>query len=298
MGSCHCRPPPAGGKDQAVRRRSQKTGARGQRAEVGGIRTGTGSYRLQRWDRRNWATIGVLLMLLVLGTGASAADQPDYTRTFVEASKAYDDNRLPEAIQGWESLLQSGQVLPPVLFNLGNAYYRNGNLGEAIRAYRHAQTLAPRDPDIRANLGFAAQTAGISLPERNPLVARLLEFSRAEWGGFATACYGLLFIALAIWITVPRLRFVVRPLSGALVLLLLIALAGLWAYHDLRATPECVVMSGEQKVLSSPLESATPILAIPEGAIVRQVDRHGHWAEIQYESTRGWLPAGAVEPVL
>jgi len=240
----------------------------------------------------------MFVMLLAPGTGALDADKPDCTRAFVEASRAYDENRLPEAIAGWKKLLDEGQVLPEVLFNLGNATYRNGNLGKAILAYRHAQTLAPRDPDIRANLGFAAQTAGVPLPARNPVMARLLDISQMEWMGFASVCFWALFVVLAIWIVAPRFGFVVRPLAGAFALLLLIALAGLWAHHELRATPECVVMSGDQKVLSSPLESATPILAIPEGAIIRQLDRHGPWVEIQVESTRGWLPATAISPVL
>jgi len=236
--------------------------------------------------------------ILLLSATATFATEPDYTRTFVEASKAYDGNHLPEAIAGWESLVKEGQMLPPVLFNLGNAYYRNGNLGKAILAYRHAQTLAPRDPDIRANLGFAAQTAGITLPARNPLMTKLLEVSQSEWTGFASAGYWILFGVLAAWIAFPRFGFILRPLAGGMTLLLLLGLAGLWAQHGLRTTPECVVMSEGQKVLSSPLEAATPILAIPEGAIVRQLGRHGAWVEVQYESTSGWLPARAVQAVL
>jgi len=303
--------------------RSQETETRGQRSEirtprskVGGIKTGTGSYRLQRGKRRSqetedrgqesgvrsqnrsWATILVFLILLALGTGASAADKPDYTREFVEASTAYDENRLPEAIQGWNRLLEEGQDLPAVLFNLGNAYYRNGDLGEAILAYRHAQTLAPRDPDIRANLGFAAQTAGITLPERNPLMGKLLEVSQSEWVRMTILCYWILFGLLGLWIVRPRFSFALRPLASGITLLLLIALAGLWAQHSLRATPEGVVMREGQKVLSSPLDSATPILAIPEGAIVRQMDQHGSWVEVEYEDTSGWLPASAITSVL
>jgi len=259
-------------------------------------------FRVQKPEsgiqNRRWARLLLFLILLALGTGALGADKPDYTRAFVEASRAYDENQLPEAIAGWKKLLDEGQVLPEVLFNLGNATYRNGNIGEAILAYRHAQTLAPRDPDIRANLGFAAQTAGVSLPTRNPLMARLLDLSQKEWMGFASVCFWALFVVLAVWIVAPRFGFVVRPLAGAFLLLLLITLAGLWAHHELRATPECVVMSGDQKVLSSPLESATPILAIPEGAIVRQLDPHGAWVEVEFESTRGWLSSDMVKPVL
>jgi len=253
----------------------------------------------QRRSQKTGVLWSLLLATLLLGAALStSATEPDYTRTFVEASKDYDENRLPEAIQGWSRLVEEGQNLPAVLFNLGNAYYRNGDLGEAILAYRHAQTLAPRDPDIRANLGFAAQTAGISLPERNLLMSKLLEVSKTEWTGMAILCYWLLFMALGLWIVRPRFSFVLRPLAGGITVLLLIALAGLWAQHSLRATPEGVVMSEGQKVLSSPLESATPILAIPEGAIVRQVDQHGAWIEVEYEGTSGWLPSAAVSSVL
>ena len=195
-------------------------------------------------------------------------------------------------------MADEGQALPEVLFNLGNAYYRNGELGEAIRAYRHAQTLAPRDPDIRANLGFAAQTAGAELPARPALAGLLLEASRVEWRRLATAAYWLLAVTLAVWILWPRARFAARPAAAAMAILLALALAGLWVHRGLRQTPECVVMIPNQKVFSGPLETSTPLLAIPEGAIVRQLDQRGGWREIQYESTRGWLPAAAAAPVL
>lgn len=256
--------------------------------------------RSQKSEVRSPKGIIRFLAVWLLATAAAAAPEgvARYERTFVEAAKAYDENRLPDAIAGWESLVREGQVLPEVLFNLGNAYYRNGNLGPAIRAYRHAQTLAPRDPDIHANLGFAAQTAGIALPARNPVVGLLLDASQADWRIAASAFFWLLFLALAAWILWPRYRFASRPavlLAGAF---LLVALAGLWAHRDLRQLPECVVMGGGHKVRSGPLESSTPLLAIPEGAIVRQLDRRGPWIEIQFESTRGWLPASATQAVL
>jgi hypothetical protein len=239
----------------------------------------------------------LMLALLAQPVFAAPPEEARFEREFADAVRAYDENRLPAAISGWESLVNQGQTLPEVLFNLGNAYYRNGNIGQAIRAYRHAQTLAPRDPDIRANLGFAAQTAGISLPVRPPLAALLLDASRKEWLVFGSVCFWLLSLALAAWILWPRFRFATRPLAAMLTVLLLVAFAGLWTHRDLRQTPECVVMTGGQKVLSGPLETATPILAIPEGAIIRQLDRRGPWIEIQFEATRGWLPAIAATPV-
>ncbi len=270
---------PEGRKGQAMRRRIQDSEFRIQNGKIG-IRP----------------FIILCFSFFVLVGEALAA--PDPTRTFAEAARAYDENRLPDAIEGWESLLKDGQHLPEVLFNLGNSAYRNGNIGKAIRAYRHAQTLAPRDPDIRANLGFAAQSAGITLPVRKPLSALLLDASRTEWLVLGSSCFWLLSLSLAAWILFPRFRFVTRPTAAAFFLLLLVALAGWWAHYDLRTIPECVVMIGNQKVLSGPLETATPILAIPEGSIVRKLDSRGTWVEIQDEGTRGWLPATALAPVL
>jgi hypothetical protein len=228
---------------------------------------------------------------------ASSEDEMRFERVFADAARAYDTNRLPDAITGWKSLVDEGQALPEVLFNLGNAYYRNGNLGEAIRAYRQAQRLAPRDPDIRANLGFAAQSAGIVLPVRTQMAALLLDISRREWLGFASVCFWLLTLSLAVWIVWLRFRFFSRPASAVLAGLLFVALAGLWMHRDLRRSPECIVMLRDQKVLSSPLESSTPLLAVPEGAIVRWLDRRGDWIEVRYDATRGWLPAAALAPV-
>jgi tetratricopeptide (TPR) repeat protein len=242
------------------------------------------------------AMVVSLAVLLQIARGSSE-NEMRFERTFADAARAYDANRLPDAISGWESLVGAGQDLPEVLFNLGNAYYRNGNIGKAILAYRQAQRLAPRDPDIRANLGFAAQTAGIALPERKPVAALLLDISRHEWLAWGSTCFWLLFLSLAAWISWPRFRFATRPACAGLAALLMVALAGLWMHRDLRQTPECVVMAGGQKVLSGPLDSATPILAAPEGAIIRKLDQRGAWIEVQYDATRGWLPATAATPV-
>ena len=258
------------------------------------------AVRVQGSELRMRKGIFVCLAWLLLATMASAATETGtkFERTFADAARAYDENRLADAMAGWQSLVDAGQALPEVLFNLGNACYRNGELGKAIRAYRHAQTLSPRDPDIRANLGFAAQTAGTELPARPALTGLLLEASHAEWRRLATTAYWLLALALAAWILWPRARFAARPAAAAMALVLALALAGLGVHRGLRQTPEYVVMIPGQRVFSGPLETSTPLLAIPEGAIVRQLDQRGGWREIQFESTRGWLPADAAAPVL
>ena len=55
-------------------------------------------------------------------------------------------------------------------YNLGNAYFRAGEYGRAIAAYRKAKPYRPRDPYLEANLRQALSVAPGRLPEPPPSV--------------------------------------------------------------------------------------------------------------------------------
>ena len=74
---------------------------------------------------------------------------------FEAANKLYEEGKFAQAAAAYEQLIQSGRVSAPLYFNLGNAWFKSGQMGRAITAYRRAEQLAPRDPDVRANLQFA-----------------------------------------------------------------------------------------------------------------------------------------------
>src|SRR6185369_14959299 len=75
--------------------------------------------------------------------------------SFDQSNRLYEEGKYNEAIAGYESLLKSGKASTAILFNLGNAYFKSGQLGRAIYNFRRAEAVAPRDPDIQANLRFA-----------------------------------------------------------------------------------------------------------------------------------------------
>src|SRR5688500_8636546 len=74
---------------------------------------------------------------------------------FESANRLYEKGDYAGAAAGYQSVVQSGKASAEVYFNLGNAHFKNGQIGKAIASYRRAQELTPRDPDIRANLNFA-----------------------------------------------------------------------------------------------------------------------------------------------
>ena len=66
----------------------------------------------------------------------------------------------------YEQALEVGGASGAVLFNLGNAYFKQSRLGPALLNYERARRLLPRDPDIAANRAFALERAG-TVPQAN-----------------------------------------------------------------------------------------------------------------------------------
>src|SRR6266699_3853607 len=109
--------------------------------------------RLTHYALRLW------LMLVLLCAGSVARTQ-DVSTAFDQANRLYEEGKFTEAAAAYEKMLRQGQASPALYFNLGNAFFKAGQVGRAVLNYRLAERLAPRDPDVRANLKFARNSVG------------------------------------------------------------------------------------------------------------------------------------------
>src|SRR5690606_11741 len=73
-----------------------------------------------------------------------------------KAERSYDEKKYRLAIENYEKLIEQGYASYQLYYNLGNAYYRNNELGRAIYNYELARKLEPNDEDVRINLSIAA----------------------------------------------------------------------------------------------------------------------------------------------
>ena len=68
---------------------------------------------------------------------------------------AYVNGNYADAISVYEHLLKNAGESAELHYNLGNAYYKAGNVPKAILAYERASLLNPGDEDIVFNLQLA-----------------------------------------------------------------------------------------------------------------------------------------------
>ncbi len=144
--------------------------------------------------RRIFTTVIVLVFTLAVDALA-AAPPGGRQRTFIRALEIFDAAKTKqdyrESAAVLESLLVNGFRNGAVYYNLGNAYFRAGEYGRAIAAYRKAKPYRPRDPNLEANLRQALSVAPGHLPEPpSPLWTHVLFWS--GWLSFPEKAYAAL----------------------------------------------------------------------------------------------------------
>jgi tetratricopeptide (TPR) repeat protein len=216
-----------------------------------------------------------------------------------KAEEAYDHKRYKEAISAYEQLLGEGYKSWKLHYNIGNAYYRNDELGKAIWHYELARKLNPDDDDVKVNLGIAASKTIDRIDSRENFFISAVKtnvlstFSTRSWAWlsivfvFLAAIFFLVF-TFATSVTFKRFLFV----SGILSALLFLVSYGL-GYSALRSRYEnkfAIILSREVKIMNEPTPSANSKFSLHEGTRVRIVESNGDWMLIKLENgNEGWL---------
>lgn len=252
-------------------------------------------------SRECWACGALVLALAAAarasGTPAAAIPAAELQHHFLRAGQAYDAGRLDEAVALYEELVQRGYCPVELFFNLGNAYFRLGRMGLAALNYRRAWVLAPRDPDVAANLRFTLDTAGALSPSP-PMAMRLLQrASLSEWAGVLVAAYWIGAASLALWLlAVPNRALWIRIFLFALGVMAMAGTGtGVWLSYWRH--PEVVIVQSGQRALFAPLENATPHFEVPEGSILRLAQRTPGWLEVDAGGRKGWVREDVCQPV-
>ena len=219
--------------------------------------------------------------------------------TFTKANADYAAGKFPEAIKGYESLVQGRQWNPALFYDLGNAYYRRGDLGHAILNYERALALDPNQPEARANLHLVRdQARALELPQS--WAEAHLEFLTRDQYAWLTmiALWGAIAILAALYFA-PR-----RPVVWifASVLLGAVSAGAAFAAYEFETGSAgrnlAIVTQKNIQARLATAESAGTVLVLPAGSQIKILSTRGDWSyAVLPNDLQGWIPAQSAERV-
>lgn len=216
-----------------------------------------------------------------------------------KAEKAYDTKKYKEAIDAYQKLIKDGYKSYQLYFNLGNAYYRNNELGRAIYYYELARKVEPDDEDVRINLGIAAaKTIDKIDSKENFFISAvktnlLSSLSTSAWAWLTVFCISLSAILFFIFVNseillLKRISFLVS--SILFVSFLISYFLGYSALKDRYENKFAIVLNNEIKILNEPTPIAKTKFSLHEGTKIRVIENNGDWLLIKLDNgNEGWV---------
>ena len=233
----------------------------------------------------NWK---LLLASLLIALPALADD-------FTAANALYDAGKFADAASAYEKIEPK---TAHVFFNLGNALFRQEKYGLAVLNYERGRQLAPRDPDILANLRFAQQRLGVDEPTTYRRFLREAVASRtaAEWSRYELVALWVAVLAIAGGIWLPRARtgvILVAVVAG----LIAAATAGALVAQE-HAAPSAIVAAGRAEARFAPAADATVHFQLLEGSKVSIREERGAWTFVERaDGQQGWVKSDVIERI-
>ncbi|MDI6738745.1 MAG: tetratricopeptide repeat protein [Candidatus Edwardsbacteria bacterium] len=217
--------------------------------------------------------------------------------SFNQGNQFYARNDYPAAIEAYMQALK-GAPNPVVHYNLGNAFFKSGQIGRAILEYQRARLLDPRDNDIRTNLRFVRSyrvDKNLSVP--GP-IADLLDgvfhwLSYREAALLAALGIGLGALLVSLFIALRRRFLLYAAIIAFLPFLYGSIAAGVW--QSFRGSKPAVVIVPEVSALSGPGEDYKDIVLIHDGSEVSIRETRGDWLLVQLPGgVGGWVKRDAL----
>lgn len=252
----------------------------------------------------------VISLIFVFAAFAAGAVTP------AAADSAYSKENYDEAIALYNSLLGERGRSAEIYYNLGNAYYRKGEIGNAVLSYERALRVNPSHADARANLAFVNSRLEDRPEDNNSFLTRLhrsvvLSMSADAWAWIALTSFVLLCAAVALYIFSANVTLRKLGFFGAFVLLVLtvyfvvVAVNAASYFND---HSEAVVTAPSTLLNSAPRQPGNTEKVVPlhEGTKVEIIDSIATpddpvspmWYNVRINgSASAWLRATDVERI-
>ncbi len=241
----------------------------------------------------------IYVFVALLSMNYSSHASPNHLDIYHQANIAYQEKNYEKAIELYNDLLKEGQFASELYFNLGNAYYKSGNIPRSILNYERALKMDPKDEEAQFNLKIAT----LKIVDKVDPVPQIFYkrwfdsltnlLSSNDWSKLFIVLLWFSLIASLMYlfgysVSLRKTGFV---LSLAFLSLSLFSyLIASKSYSKTHLEESAIVMSPSVYVKSSPDLKGNDLFIIHEGIKVELLDELNDWKKIKLiNGNVGWI---------
>ncbi len=227
----------------------------------------------------------------------------------VLATAAYNDGRYYEAIEILENekkdQLTKGLESTALYYNLGNAYFRVGDLAHARLNYEKALLLDPGDRDTRHNIEYISTKIDDKILVADTFFLNIWFravqnlFSSNTWAVIAVVCCLLFIACLAVFFFSRRILMKKTAFYIGIVMIIVVVFSNIFTFaqkHKIEERDTAIVMVGSAPIVSSPDINSKELFVLHAGTKVSVTKEDRNWYEIEIDNgSVGWIQKDKLE---
>lgn len=244
-----------------------------------------------------------VFFLSILSIWAAPATETEQKK----AIELYKSAKYDEVISIYETMLIANHTSPVIYYNLGNAYYKSGQVARAILNYERALQLDPSFEDAKFNIELAKTKLVDKIDDAGEFVfVRIINaisswMSSNTWGVLSIALFVLSLISVLAYAFVNQLTIRKIGFFGSVVAISFAFIAFYMSYNQKSKIVDqdfAIIMSPSVTVTSTPDEKGTKLFVLHEGVKVKVESTLDTWVEIKLsDGNVGWIKLNDIERI-
>jgi tetratricopeptide (TPR) repeat protein len=234
---------------------------------------------------------------------ASEAGVSAASPLFYQGNFAYKEGKYDIAVENYEKIVNSGFGSGNLYYNLGNSYFKKGELGKAVLSYEKATLFIPNDSDLKSNYQYVSSSLNLGPQSFGNWLEKLANrFFEEATIDFLTIFLSFIYLFITVFLICSLFFPSFRRNSKIIILVLVVlfvfsvvSLSSKITYLNNGA----VVISREADVKFEPVEGATTYFKLSEGNKIEIIEKTENWYKIKRPDGKiGWIDKAALGLIL
>lgn len=259
--------------------------------------------------------ISFLCVLMLLCVGLPVHGGNSGVDIISEADSCYSAENYDKAVELYNKVIAEVGSSSSLYYNLGDAYYRNGELGKAMVSYYRSLRLDPTNDDARQNINFVKSKLVDKVGESGSFFGNMFNSitNQATSNGWAWISVVLFLIVIAgsgCYIFSGNVLLRKIGFFGGILCLLVTVLTISFAIHarNLSVAKDEAVVTVPSTILSTsprvPKDRNEEAMLLHEGTLVKILDtvtsgsgdKATVWHEVEVDNShRAWIKSTDIE---